>query len=148
MLYLSHHLKRYRQQYYDHRQAVRDQGAWEQWLVFFLTGVFELSQQATETARRILSLRERHRQIITDTFGRAAGNGHRVLEHLYRHPIVAVTEVRDLTQTSYPAANNLVSQFVANGILQEMTGQKRNRRFLYRDYIRLFQDDHEDSTTA
>jgi Fic family protein len=144
VLYLSHYFKRHRQQYYDHLQAVRDQGAWEQWLVFFLTGVVEVSQQATETARRILSLRERHRQLITDTFGRAAGNGHRVLEHLYQHPIVAVTEVRDLVQTSYPAANNLVAQFATHGVLHEMTGQKRHRRFVYRDYVNLFYDAQEE----
>jgi len=140
VLYLSHYFKRYRQQYYDHLQAIRDHGAWEPWLAFFLKGVFEVSQQATETARQILLLRERHRQIITDSFGRAAGNGHRVLEHLYQHPIVAVTEVQELIQTSYPAANNLVAQFVTHGVLHEMTGQKRNRRFIYRDYIDLFHD--------
>jgi len=140
VLYLSHYFKRYRQQYYDHLQAVRDQGAWEPWLAFFLKGVFEVSQQATETARQILLLRERHRQIITDEFGRAAGNGYRVLEHLFQHPIVAATGVQELIQTSYPAANNLVTQFVTHGVLHEMTGQKRNRRFLYRDYIDLFHD--------
>jgi Fic family protein len=140
VLYLSHYFKRHRQQYYDHLQAVRDQGAWEEWLTFFLNGVFEVSQQATDTARAILSMRERHRQLITDEFGRAAGNGHRVLEYLYEHPIVAVTEIRALIDTSYPAANNLVKQFVNHGMLHELTGQKRNRRFVYREYVDLFQD--------
>ncbi len=64
---------------------------------------------------------------------------------LYRHPIVAVTETRDLIQTSYPAANNLITQFVTHGVLHEMTGQKRNRRFIYRDYTKLFHDDEERS---
>lgn len=141
VLYLSHYFKRHRQAYYDHLQAVRDEGEWERWLAFFLTGVIEVSRQATETARQVLSLRERHRQLITDEFGRAAGNGHRVLEHLYQHPIVAVTEVRDLIRTSYPAANNLVTQFVKQGVLHEMTGQRRNRRFLYRDYMNLFHEE-------
>jgi len=147
VLYLSHYFKRYRQRYYDALQAVRDRGAWEAWLAFFLTGVFEVSRQATETARHILLLRERHRQVITDHFGRAAGNGHRVLEYLYQHPIIAVTEIRDLIQTSYPAANNLVTQFVNHGVLHEMTGQKRNRRFLYRDYVDLFHDTRERAVT-
>lgn len=140
VLYLSHYFKQHRQSYYDHLQAVRDEGAWEQWLEFFLTGVFEVSQQATETARRILALREHHRQLITDEFGRAAGNGHRVLEYLYQHPIVAVTELQALIETSYPAANNLVAQFERHGVLHEITGQKRHRRFMYRDYVDLFHD--------
>lgn len=148
VLYLSHYFKQHRQQYYDHLQAVRDRGDWEQWLVFLLTGVVQVSQQATETARRVLSLRERHRQLITDRFGRAAANGHRVLEHLYKHPIVAVTEVRDLTRTSFPAANNLVAQFVAHDVLREMTGQKRHRRFVYREYVELFYDTPEAAISA
>ena len=57
VLYLSHYFKRHRQMYYELLQAVRDDGAWEAWLAFFLEGVKEVSEQATETARQILSLR-------------------------------------------------------------------------------------------
>jgi len=141
VLYLSYFFKRYRQQYYEHLQAVRDEGTWERWLTFFLKGVFEVSRQATNTARQILSLREQHRQLIINQLGRAAGNGHRVLEHLYQNPIVSVTDVQQLIGTTYPAANNLVTRIVKHGILQELTGQKRNRRFIYMDYIRLFHDE-------
>lgn len=140
VLYLSHFFKLNRQQYYDHLQAVRDRGEWEAWLTFFLRGVYEVSQQATDTARHILTLREQHRDLITDLLGRAAGNGHRTLEHLYQHPIVSVNEIRELIGTTYPAANDLVAKFVAHGILHELTGNKRNRRFIYRDYIALFVD--------
>jgi Fic family protein len=141
VLYLSYYFKRYRQEYYERLQAVRDDGDWEGWLAFFLQGVAEVSRQATATARQILMLRENHRQIITEKFGRAAGNGYRVLEYLYQHPIVAVTDLQDLTGTTYPAANNLVNRMIDQGILQEFTGLKRNRRFMYQDYIRLFHDE-------
>lgn len=141
VLYLSHFFKRYRQEYYESLQAVRDSGDWEQWLVFFLRGVFEVSQEATDMARRILLLREQHRQLITDELGRVAGNGHRVLEHLYQSPIVSVATVQSLIDATYPAANNLVNQLVEHGLLHEITGQKRHRRFLYREYINLFHDE-------
>lgn len=140
VLYLSYYFKRHRQSYYDHLQAVRDAGDWEGWLAFFLRGIAEVSAQAAETARRILELRERHRTLITDHLGRAAGNGHRVLEHLYKRPIISVKEVRILTGTSNPAANQLVQKLAENGILSEITGQKRNRRFRYEAYIRLFEE--------
>lgn len=140
VLYLSHYFKRHRQQYYDRLQAVRDEGAWEAWLAFFLAGVAEVSEQATETARRILSLREDDRRTIADKLGRAAGNGHRVLEHLYEHPIVSVKEVQELNGTSLPPANDLVAKLVECGILQEITGQQRNRKFRYQKYIDLFYD--------
>jgi Fic family protein len=140
VLYLSHYFKQHRQTYYERLQAVRDEGAWEAWLAFFLAGVKEVSDQATETVRQILSLREEHRRIITDTLGRTAGNGHRVLDHLYEHPIVSVNEIQELIGTTYPAANELVARFEDQQILTEFTGQARNRRFRYQSYIDLFQD--------
>ncbi|MBF0502432.1 MAG: Fic family protein [Candidatus Riflebacteria bacterium] len=140
VLYLSYYFKRYRQQYYEHLQSVRDNGTWEQWLAFFLRGIVEVSNQATDTARRILSLREGHRQKIAEDFGRAAGNGHRVLEHLYKHPIVSIGEVKELIGTTYPAASDLVNRMTEGKILREYTGQARNRRFMYFSYIDLFHD--------
>jgi Fic family protein len=141
VLYLSWYFKRHRQDYYDHLQAIRDRGDWEGWLAFFLRGVEEVSGQATETARRLLSLRETHRERITQSLGRAAGNGHRILEHLYQRPIVSVNEVQQLIGTTYPAANDLVGRLENEGILEEITGQARNRRFMYRQYLDLFRDD-------
>jgi Fic family protein len=138
VLYLSHYFKQQRQIYYDRLQAVRTHGDWEGWLAFFLRGVVEVAGEAAETARRILELRERRRAAITSNLGRAAGNGHKVLESLFDRPIVAVKDVRELTGTTYPAANNLVSRLVELGILEEMTGHTRNRRFRYAPYIALF----------
>ena len=140
VLYLSHYFKRHRSMYYERLQAVRDEGAWEAWLAFFLEGVKEVSEQATETARQILSLREDHRRVIANTLGRVAGNGHRVLDHLYEHPIVSVTDIETLTGTTYQAANDLVARLEGEGILREITGQMRNRRFRYQSYIDLFSD--------
>ena len=100
-----------------------------------------MSKQATDTARRILALREEHRNVITDSLGRTAGNGHRVLEYLYQYPVISVDDVRDLIGTTYQAANNLVARMVKCGILQEFTRQSRNRTFGYQDYIQLFHDD-------
>lgn len=145
VLYLSYFFKRNRQQYYEQLQSVRDAGTWEQWLSFFLQGIIEVSGQATDTARKILALREEHRHIITENLGRAAGNGHRVLEHLYDHPIISVNEVQGLTGTTYPAANELVARMADIGILLEFTGQIRNRKFRYESYIGLFHDSESDA---
>ncbi len=140
VLYLSHFFKQHRQAYYEHLQAVRDQGAWEAWLAFFLRGVIEVAGEAAETARRILLLREQHRAAITAQLGRAAGNGHKVLESLFDRPIVAVHDVQKMTGTTYAAANSLVSRLVKLGVLSEMTGYARNRRFRYAPYIALFNE--------
>ena len=44
---------------------------------------------------------------------------------------------------SYAAANALAARLAAVGVLEELTGQKRNRLFAYRQYIRIFEDDPE-----
>ena len=138
VLYLSHFFKRHRAEYYERLQAVRDHGQWEEWLAFFLRGVSEVSREATDTARRILALREDHRTAVTTRMGRAAGNGLRVLESLYQRPVVTVADVQSLTGTTYTAANNLVSSLTDLGILVEATGYKRNSVFRYQPYIDLF----------
>lgn len=140
VLYLSHWFRRYRNDYYDRLQAVRDSGDWEGWLTFFLRGVSEVSAEATETARRILLMREAHRNAITERFGRAAGNGHRVLERLFDKPIIAVSDVMALNGTTFASANTLIARFEQLGILKEVTGFARNRRFRYEPYVRLFAD--------
>ena len=138
VLYLSHYFKTHRLDYYDRLQAVRDHGDWEGWLTFFLQGVAEVSGQAAETARKILVLREDHRRRINDRLGRMAGDGHRVLDHLYEKPIVSVEDVRGITRTTFQAANVLVARLTEAEILQEMTGRSRNRRFQYAPYVALF----------
>lgn len=140
VLYLSHYFKQHRQAYYDHLQKVRLEGDWEGWLSFFFTGVVQVATEAAETARQILQLREAHRAAITNRLGRAAANGHRVLESLFDRPIISVNDVRLMTATTFAAANILVGRLVDIGVLKEITGYARNRRFRFDPYIALFTD--------
>lgn len=139
VLYLSHFLKQHRQEYYDRLQAIRDTGDWEGWLDFFLRGVAEVSTQATETARRILLLREDHRTRITERLGRSAALGHKLLEILYSKPVVSAVQVRQLLSIAPASANRLLGRLQEAGILVEFTGNRRNRRFRYAEYVRLFE---------
>ena len=141
VLYLSHYFERHRQEYYDRLLAVTNKGDWEGWILFFLRGAAEVSEEAAETARRILLLRENHRRVITETFGRATANGHIVLEHLYERPMITVNAVSQLIGTTYAAANQLVARLAEAGILSEITGRVRNRMFAYQSYIDLFDED-------
>ncbi|MGH9318986.1 MAG: Fic family protein [Vicinamibacteria bacterium] len=138
VLYLSHYFRRNRPEYYERLQKIRDTGDWEGWLRFFLQDVRVVAQESTTTSRRIVEIRERHRSLILERFGRSAGNGLKVLEHLFSLPILTANRVKEITGVSYQAANTLVGRFVENGILTEFTGQTRNRRFRYGAYIDLF----------
>lgn len=138
VLYISHYFKRHRQEYYDRLQATRERGDWESWLKFFLEGITEVAKEATDTARGIVDLRETHRQLIVEKFGRVAGNGLMVLERLYQKPIIRVQDIAELTGVTFQAANNLMNKFVDQKLLTEITGQARNRQFRYGTYIDLF----------
>ena len=140
LLYLSHYFKQHRQEYYDRLQSIRDDGAWEAWLRFFLRGVFEVSQEATATAREIVNLRESHRRLIQETFRRGGGNALKLLETLYASPIVSVHHVGRTIGLADANANHLVAQFEELGLLTETTGRRRNRRFAYQSYLDLLSD--------
>ena len=138
VLYLSYYFKQHREEYYDRLQNIRDNGDWESWLKFFLRGVAEVSNQATQTSRDIVVLREAHRHLIAESFGNHAGKAMRLLERLYERPTVTVNNVRNLLDISFPNANHLVEKFVDSHMLFEVTGQARNRVFMYTPYTSLF----------
>lgn len=138
LLYLSYFLKQNRLEYYDRLTAIRQQGDWEGWLKFFLRGVAEVSREATDSARRILALRENHLRLIRDHDKINSTYGLHLLDHLYEHPITTVRLVEGRLESSYATANKVVNQFVELGLLREMTGFERNRRFAYDPYLAVF----------
>lgn len=140
VLYLSHYFKLYRTEYYERLQAVRDSGDWEGWLTFFLRGVEQVAQEAANTAAAILRMREEYRHKITEQLGRAAANGQRVMDQLFDHPIVTVTKVREWLGVTPAGANQLVNRLENLGLLREITGYARNRRFRFDPYLRLFEE--------
>jgi Fic family protein len=140
LLYLSHYFKRYRAEYYDLLQSVRDSGNWEGWLKFFLRGVYEVAQEASATARNIVNMKEEHRQLLLGGLKRRSGNAIALLESLYFRPVFTVEHVEAVTGLSYPNANTLVKDLCDIGLLQEITGQRRNRAFSYAAYLDIFRD--------
>ncbi|HEY5081004.1 MAG TPA: Fic family protein, partial [Bauldia sp.] len=138
VLYLSHYFKENRADYYQHLQRVRDGGDWESWLKFFLRGVGTVAEQATDTARKIVALREDHRATIAGKLGSSGINAMRLLEHLYQRPTITVNGAKDILGISYPSANNLIDSLRRIEVLFEITGQYRNRLFFYSPYIDLF----------
>jgi len=140
LLYISHYFKKYRAEYYDRLQAVRDSGNWEGWLKFFLRGVYEVAQEASATARKIVNMKEEHRQLVLNEMGRRSGKAIALLESLYFRPIFTVEHVQAITDLSYPNANSLVKELCNIGLLEEITGQKRNRAFCYAPFLEVFKD--------
>ena len=142
LLTMSHYLRRHRHEYYDRLMAVRQVGDWEGWIRFFLQGVGQTAEEATSTARSIVSLREDHRALIE---ARGLGvNGLRLLDLLFERPLVDVNLVSDRLGVSFATASKLVGEFERSNLIEEITGGRRNRRFRYSAYLALFRE--EEST--
>ena len=73
--------------------------------------------------------------------GQRSGNAIALLESLYFKPIFTVEHAQQVVGVSYPNANKLIKDLCDIGILQEITGQKRNRAFAYDPYLQVFRDD-------
>jgi Fic family protein len=139
LLYLSLYLKRYRVQYYDRLMAVRTDGDWEGWLKFFLRGVAEVSRAATETAHKILTLREDGRKIILEAFANS-NLAQRLFDYLFEQPMLNVRMVEKHLDCSFAKANQLVIQLESKGLLKETTGWQRNRRYKFGPYLAFFEE--------
>ena len=136
LLYLSLFLKSRRDDYYRLLQEVRQAGAWEAWMEFFLTGVAETAEQAAETARKLIAMFELHRQKIA-TLGRTAPMTLRAHEVMQAKPIVTIQTVADELSTSFPTAGNALVRLTRLGIIHETTGKQRNRTYAYPEYLAL-----------
>lgn len=138
-LYFSHYLRLHRSEYYAGLNSAREKGDWEGWLEFFLTGMAHAANDAASTARAIILLREKHRNLIVQEFGASAGKALVTLDWLYSHPIISIAQAAEMTGTTYPPAAKLIRRLVDAGILTEATGFRRHRRYRYEDYIRAFE---------
>jgi Fic family protein len=136
LLYLSYYLKVHKSQYNDRLMAIRNYGDWENWLKFFLRGVYQVSKSAAETAKSILHFREECRNIIVSNV--PGSNGVKLLDVLFEHPILSVKKASEAVGCSFATASKLVGQFVRINILTETTGFQRNRMFKFTPYINIF----------
>ena len=109
-----------------------------QWLKYFLVGVAETAENAAQTLSAILELKAALEVNLIQNFGKRASNANLLLQNLFKKPVVHVNQVQQLLGVSFKSANDLVSDFVQAGILKELTGQSRNRVFVFEEYVKMF----------
>jgi Fic family protein len=138
-LYLSDYFERNKTAYVDHLMAVRQGNHLREWLLFFLHGVAETAQSSIAVFKSILLLKERIDREVLPRFGvRRQANAQQLMRYLYRKPVVDVKTVTELLETTQKTAGWLVDDLVSYGVLAEITGQRRNRLFVFREYLGLF----------
>ncbi len=134
LLYLSLYLKRNRDAYYEHLQAVRTEGAWEAWLRFFLEGVVEVAAATAETTRGIVEMIERDRQRIHG-LGRGAATAHRVHDLAVRRVVVKPPRAARELELTEPPVYGAIARLEELGILREVTGRARGKSYVYGEYM-------------
>jgi Fic family protein len=142
LLYLSLYFKKHRNQYYDHLQRIRTEGAWEEWLRFFLEGTALTAQEAAETATRILDLFSKDREKI-QKLGRPATSALRVHEYMQRKPIANIAAIAKALKLSIPTVTVALKHLVRIGIVEEVTGKRRDRLFTYSRYFNIVSEGTE-----
>jgi Fic family protein len=147
LLYLSLYLKTHRADYYRLLQEVRERGAWEAWLDFFLTGVAEIANQAFDAAMRIVDLFKRDRERITAERDRA-GSALRVHEHLQQNPFLSANLLVERTGLTAPTINAALADLEGLGIVDEVTGRRRGRVFGYTKCLTILSEGTEPLATV
>ena len=139
LLYLSLYLKTHRADYYRLLQEVRENGAWEAWLEFFLTGVADTANQAFDAATRIVELFKQDRERITAESDRA-GSALRIHDLFQQNPYLTANQLVHRTGLSAPTVNAALADLQRLGILDEVTGRKRGRVFSYSRYLAILSE--------
>lgn len=109
-----------------------------QWIKYFLVGVEQTASLAASSLSEIIELKAKLEGSIRSSYGRRANNGILLLHELLKQPFVSIEQVSNFCKITYKSANELVKKFCEDKILVEMTGQSRNRLFVFGSYLSIF----------
>lgn len=137
VLYLSDFFEKNRTLYYDNLMRAREKNDILQWFKFFLVGIIETAKQSIETFDSILKLQKEVDEKL-QTLGSRTSNAQLIMKYLYQHPIIGTQKVKEITNLSLPSVYRLIEKLESLKILEEVTGNKRSKLYLFKDYITLF----------
>lgn len=140
LLYLSMYFEKNKVLYYDNLSFVRSKNNMTQWIKYFLVGVEQTATQAVNTLSDVLLLKENIEKEITANFGRRSHSALTLLNSLFKEPIITVDKAKEICDLSYKSANDLILVMQEKKYLKEMTGQRRNRIFLFEPYLKAFEN--------
>jgi Fic family protein len=137
VLYLSDFFERNRTNYYDNLMRAREKNDLLQWFKFFLVGVIETASNSVATFDNILKLQKQVESQI-QVLGSRTVNAQKVIDYLYQRPIIDAAKVGEVVQVSPASAYKLIVDLVQLGILEEITGGKRGKQYMFMAYLNLF----------
>ena len=137
-LYLSDFFEKNKGYYYDNLMAVRLTSNLVQWIKFFLVGVIETSKESIQVFKDIIALKADIETNRLPRLGSKIENAQRLLKQLFKIPITESKQVSGLLGISPSTANRLIKELIELQILSELTGYKRNRKYMFTEYFNIF----------
>ena len=138
-LYISYFLKKNRIEYYDRMTEVRSKGNYEQWVKFFLTAIYECSQDAIRTVDELTALHEKNEKKVTD-MKRAAKNTMSVFRYLEKNPIIDIGKTSEALELSFNTVSSAINRLIDEGIVIQTENAARNRTFAYEEYLQILRN--------
>jgi Fic family protein len=129
LLYLSEYFEDHRDEYIDALYAVSQRGAWNEWILFTLRAIEQQASDAQIQCKKLLGLQEELR--LRYQAGRS-DSVMQIIDSLFARPALNIKQAATHAQITPAAAGRIIDTLVRDGILEEVTGQKRNRLFLAR----------------
>jgi Fic family protein len=123
-LYPSSYFNANRDAYLDKLLAVSRDGAWIEWVSFFVQAIAEQGREASTVARELLALRDWDREQYQGQGAVIRELIDFIIEHLYLTEPQAVAAL----DRSQPAVNQAI-RHLWDDVLRETTGQQCNRRY-------------------
>lgn len=137
ILYLSDYLERHRNTYYQCIMRARTENDITSWIKFFLRGVVQTAENGVATFSDILTV-ERDNESKAQTLGVRSANALKVLHELYRNPLIDAQKISLVTGISNPSAYKLIEEMQRIGLLHEVTGAKRGKVYILKNYFDIF----------
>ena len=133
LLYLSAFFERRRTEYYRRLLDISIAGNWNLWIVFFLEGVFEQSQDAIKRTSRLLNLWQGYRNRLQEA--RSSALLLHLVDRLFEYPVLSIPGAARFLNVTYRSGVQLMGKLVSAGILTEMTGRERYRLYAAKEIM-------------
>ena len=124
LLYLSAYFERTRQDYYARLLNITESGEWEEWLVYFLSGV---AAQSDETIEKMLRIDELLSGWKLDLERDRSRLPERALEQCVANPFWTVGALAEQMEVAYPSAQRAINRLESLGVVSLVGEARRNR---------------------
>lgn len=138
-LYLSDFFDHNKLLYYDNLTRVRNDNNLNQWLLFFLEGIRQTADHSIITFTKIIALRTNIEQQRLTKLGKKTKSAQTLLIHLFSNPVVDSSDIAGALSVNISTAMRMIDDFIELAILKETTGYKRNRIFIFDEYVKIFE---------